>query len=79
MKTFLKNIVLATLLTGGASLTSCTGTFLDEDSNPNVLSPSTFWKSESDIMKGLTSVYAALQPNASWAIPYERYLSLIHI
>lgn len=74
MKTFLKNIVLATLLTGGASLTSCTGTFLDEDSNPNVLSPSTFWKSESDIMKGLTSVYAALQPNASWAVPYERYI-----
>ena len=25
-------------------------------------------------MKGLTSVYGALQPNASWAIPFERYI-----
>ena len=55
------------------SFSSCTD-FLDEDSNPNALSPSIFWKSEGDIMKGLTSVYGALQPNASWAIPFERYI-----
>lgn len=55
-------------------LSSCTGSFLDEDSNPNSLSPSNFWKSEDDIMKGLTAVYAALQPNTNWAVPYERYI-----
>ena len=68
-----KNILLYAALLSGMSFSSCTD-FLDEDSNPNALSPSIFWKSEGDIMKGLTSVYGALQPNASWAIPFERYI-----
>ena len=67
-----KNILFAVLLSG-ISFSSCAD-FLDEDSNPNALSPGNFWKSEGDIMKGLTSVYAALQPNASWAVPFERYM-----
>lgn len=52
---------------------SCTG-FLDEDYNPNELSPSIFWKNEDDILKGLTSVYAYLQPNMNWAAPFERFI-----
>ena len=68
-----KNILLYAALLSGMSFSSCTD-FLDEDSNPNALSPGIFWKSEGDIMKGLTSVYGALQPNASWAIPFERYI-----
>lgn len=55
-------------------MSSCSGSFLDEDRNPNSLSPSVFWKNETDIMKGLTSAYAALQPNIDWAIPFERYI-----
>lgn len=35
--------------------------FLDEDRNPNSLDPENFWKSESDILKGLTAAYAGLQ------------------
>ena len=58
----LKNILLSSLVFGGMLFSSCTG-FLDEDSNPNTLSPSVFWKNESDIEKGLVSVYAALQPS----------------
>lgn len=54
----LKNILLSSLVFGGLMFSSCTG-FLDEDSNPNTLSPSVFWKNESDIEKGLVSVYAA--------------------
>lgn len=70
----IKNILLCISVLGGMSLSSCTGTFLDEDRNPNSLSPNIFWKSEADIMKGLTSAYAAMQPNTDWAIPYERYI-----
>ena len=70
----LKNILLAAAVCGGLSLTACTGSFLDEDSNPNVLSPSTFWQSETDILKGLTSAYGALQPTQYWAEPFERYV-----
>ena len=51
-----KNILLYAALLSGMSFSSCTD-FLDEDSNPNALSPGIFWKSEGDIMKGLTSVY----------------------
>lgn len=70
----LKNIILCASFLGSLVLSSCTGSFLEEDRDPNSLSPNLFWKSENDIMKGLTSVYAALQPNASWGIPYERYI-----
>ena len=69
----IKNIILYTALLGSMSLSSCAD-FLNEDINPNELSPSIFWKNEQDILKGLTSVYAALQPNMEWAIPYERYI-----
>lgn len=48
-----KNILLYAALLSGMSFSSCTD-FLDEDSNPNALSPGIFWKSEGDIMKGLT-------------------------
>lgn len=67
----IKNILLGVALLGG--LTACAD-FLEENSNPNYLSPGTFWKSEEDIMKGLTAAYAAMQPNTSWAVPYERYI-----
>ncbi|MEG2848901.1 MAG: RagB/SusD family nutrient uptake outer membrane protein, partial [Bacteroidales bacterium] len=56
-------------------MSSCTG-FLDEESNPNYLTPSTFWKSEGDIKKGLTSAYARLQPSMGWGAPYERFIVL---
>ena len=57
----LKNIFIAGLALN-LGLSACTGTFLDENTNPNYLTPSTFWKSEGDILKGLTSAYAYLQP-----------------
>lgn len=54
---------------------SCTGaSFLDEVTNPNNLTPATFWKTEGDILKGLTSAYAQLQPNMNWAAPFDRYI-----
>ena len=71
MKT--KYILLCAAVAGGMLFPSCSD-FLEEEVNPNALSPSLFWQSEEDIMKGLTSVYAALQPNADWAAPYERYI-----
>jgi len=70
----LKNICIAAIALFMVSITACTGGFLDEDSNPNALSPSVFWKSEADIVKGLTSVYAQLQPNMSWGTPFERFI-----
>lgn len=57
------------------SFTSCTG-FLDESSNPNYITPSTFWKNEGDIVKGLTAAYARLQPSMNWGAPYERFIVL---
>lgn len=69
----MNKIIEAALLTCVMSFCSCTG-FLNEDRNPNTLSPNIFWKSEGDIMKGLTSAYASMQPNDDWAIPYERYI-----
>lgn len=65
---------LCSALLLGALSTSCTGSFLDEDRNPNALSPSTFWKNEADILKGLTSVYGALQASGGWAASYDRYI-----
>lgn len=56
-------------------LSSCTG-FLDETSNPNYLTPSTFWKNEGDIQKGLTAAYARLQPSMDWGAPFERFIVL---
>lgn len=70
----LKNILLCASVLGGLTLTSCTGGFLDEDRNPNYLGPSNFWKSEGDILKGLTAAYAGLQPTIEWAQPFERYI-----
>lgn len=70
----LKNILIFASLVGSTLLASCTGSYLDEDRNPNALSPSIFWKSEGDIFKGLTAAYAGLQPTISWAIPFERYI-----
>ncbi|MEG1749138.1 MAG: RagB/SusD family nutrient uptake outer membrane protein [Tannerellaceae bacterium] len=69
----MKNIIVA-----GAALcmgmTACTGSFLDEKTDPNNLTPSVFWKSEGDIVKGLTSAYACLQPSMSWGAPFERFI-----
>ena len=70
----LKNILLCASVLGGLTLSSCTGNFLDEDRNPNSLDPENFWKSESDILKGLTAAYAGLQPTIEWAQPFERYI-----
>lgn len=67
----LKKIYYCAMLLGSMLYTSCTG-FLDEEVNPNALSPSVFWKNEADIEKGLISVYAALQPSQSWAAPFKR-------
>lgn len=69
----LKNILFGSVLFGSSLLSSCTG-FLDENVNPNALSPSIFWQNETDIEKGLTSVYAALQPSQSWAWPFKRHI-----
>ena len=68
-----KYILLCAAVAGGLFFPSCSD-FLEEERNPNALSPDLFWQSEEDIMKGLTSVYAALQPNIDWAVPYERYI-----
>lgn len=65
--------LLCAVVAGGLFFPSCSD-FLEEERNPNALSPDLFWQSEEDIMKGLTSVYAALQPNIDWAVPYERYI-----
>ena len=71
----IRDILLCTSILGSLFMTSsCTGSFLDEDTDPNSLSPNIFWKNEADIKKGLTSAYAAMQPNTDWAIPYERYI-----
>lgn len=51
----LKNILLSSLVFGGLMFSSCTG-FLDEDSNPNTLSPSVFWKMN-QILKKAWSVF----------------------
>lgn len=69
----MKNILLLAALSGSLAMTSCSGSFLDEDMNPNVLSPSTFWKSEADIMKGLTAAYGYMQPSG-YAVSFERYI-----
>ena len=74
----LKNILLCASVLGGLALSSCTGNFLDEDRNPNSLDPENFWKSESDILKGLTAAYAGLQPTIEWAQPFERYIVISH-
>lgn len=68
-----KNILVVGLALS-LSLWSCTGTFLDENTDPNYLTPNTFWKTEGDILKGLTSAYAYLQPNMNWGMPFERYI-----
>ena len=59
----MKNILLLAALSGSLAMTSCSGSFLDEDMNPNVLKPSSFWKNEAHIMKGLTAAYGYLQPS----------------
>lgn len=58
----------------GLLLSGCDKSFLNEDRNPNAYSPSLFWKSKDDILKGLTSVYGALQSSGGWAASYERYI-----
>lgn len=68
-----KNIIIAAITLCMVSFSACTG-FLEEDVNPNALSPSVFWKSEADILKGLTAAYAYLQPNMSWGTPFERFI-----
>ena len=68
-----KNILSIAVL-GGMLMSGCDSHFLDEERNPNQYSPSLFWKSEADILKGLTSVYGALQASGGWAASYERYI-----
>jgi len=63
--TFLAYILLVLL--------GCKGAFLEEETDPNYLTPANFWKSEGDIMKGLTSAYAYLQAGTGSG-PYVRYI-----
>ena len=56
------------------SLIGCKQDFLKEETNPNYLTPKNFWKTENDILKGLTSVYGQLQPNMEWGAPFERFI-----
>ncbi len=69
----IKHIILAGVA-ACMSLAGCTGNFLDEETDPNNLTPGIFWKNEGDIVKGLTSTYAYLQPNMQWAAPFERFI-----
>lgn len=69
----IKTIMLAGLA-ACMGLAACTGSFLDEKTDPNNLTPGLFWKSEGDIVKGLTGAYAYLQPNMQWAAPFERFI-----
>lgn len=68
-----KNIFIAGLAVC-LGMTACTGSFLEEKTDPNNLTPGVFWKNEGDILKGLTSAYAYLQPNMNWGAPYERFI-----
>lgn len=52
----------------------CETSFLEEKTNPNYLTPSNFWKTEGDILKGLASAYSHLQPNMDWGTPFERFI-----
>ncbi|ERJ57390.1 RagB/SusD family nutrient uptake outer membrane protein [Sphingobacterium paucimobilis] len=54
--------------------TSCSKSFLKEETDPNYLTLTNFWKTEGDIIKGLTSAYSHLQPNMSWGTPFERHI-----
>ena len=69
----IKYITLVVLFVPIVILSSCKG-FLEETNNPNYLSPDTFWKSEEDITKGLTAVYAATQPARYWGAAYDRFI-----
>lgn len=53
---------------------SCSTDFLEENKNPQSLSPGNFWKTEEDVLKGLTAAYASLQPSGDWAATYEQYI-----
>jgi tetratricopeptide (TPR) repeat protein len=53
---------------------ACGDGFLEEETNPNALTTENFWQSEEDAIKGLTSVYATLQPSMNWAATYEQYI-----
>lgn len=55
-------------------LVGCKGSFLEEETDPNYLTPSNFWKTEGDILKGLSSAYSHLQPNMAWGTPFERHI-----
>ena len=69
----MKRIYKAVLLAAAFAAASCSG-FLDEKSNPNYLTPDSFWHSEADINKGLTAAYAALQPARYLAATVDRFM-----
>ena len=69
----MKRTYKAVLLAAVFAAASCSG-FLDEKSNPNYLTPDSFWHSEADINKGLTAAYAALQPARYWAATVDRFM-----
>ncbi|MDN5200763.1 RagB/SusD family nutrient uptake outer membrane protein [Fulvivirgaceae bacterium BMA10] len=70
----MKKYLILILFVGLA--TSCSEDFLDEDANPNQLNAGAFWKSESDVIKGLTAAYSRLQPSQAWAAPFEYHYIL---
>lgn len=65
---------LLTMILAASLCWSCASDFLEEEKNPQALSPSTFWKSEEDVLKGLTAAYASLQPSGDYASSFERYM-----
>ena len=70
----LKNILLCASVLGAWHSLHVPGISWMKNRNPNSLDPENFWKSESDILKGLTAAYAGLQPTIEWAQPFERYI-----
>lgn len=68
----IKYTILA-LLMSCITFSSCTD-FLEESSNPNYLTPDTFWQTEDDIKSGLTAAYARLQPSQDWDRTTDRFV-----
>lgn len=74
MKMNLKKYIIA-LAAAPMLLTSCSDSFLNEV-NPNNQTPSTFWVSEENVMKGLSAVYNPVR-RMTWGY-YGGYEGMLH-
>lgn len=74
MKMNLKKYIIA-LVAAPMLLTSCSDSFLNEV-NPNNQTPSTFWVSEENVMKGLSAVYNPVRRMTSGY--YGGYEGMLH-